>query len=617
MIKHGMRQLSCSVSALAVFLTWAGALCLPVSSAWADNEDQLSLELYNGGTTETVFANRSPRPASQTAENITVVTSQEIEALNAHSLADILAMVPGLQLESDRTPGTSANLEIQGSSFNHVLVLVDNIPINNLTANFADIASIPAQIIERVEIVKGAASTSWGSALGGVVNVITKTPQLERPFGGLVSGSLGKRTTADTRGEVSGTMGGIGYYASGGNLRSDGLLPNNWINQSNGYAKLHYDLPVRGSVGLSALYINGTSGQTQSGTIKADQKGDQLFSTLSLQYPLSDHLSFEGAFKAKVNNQELKRIQGDTVLQLSNTEESSVGGSLSLFWLSEMQRVVAGVDYDHAQAHLLQFGNALPPQAQGDLLNRSAHRVGVYLNDTFTLGNFALTPSVRYDHTGTGDDLFNPSLGVTYALTENSVLRGYTSRGYSITSLNQQNVVEEVWTSQIGVESGDIPYLWVKGTLFRNDTWNVSTNDEAQKQRQLKQGCELELRTLPFFDTSLSAGYTFIDARDGDTDQVLPLVPRHTLVVAVKYQDQHNFRALLTGRYIDWNGHRRNGKYDDVIWDLHLAKKFSLGSYPSVELFLSVRNLFNGDSYVSDLFKNAGTWGEAGVRCNF
>jgi vitamin B12 transporter len=604
-------------------------LFLSVAPARGDEEDLRTLELYNGAATDVVSANRSPRPASQTAENITVVTAQEIEALNAHTLADILIGVTGIQLEMNSTPGTSTNIEIQGSNFNHVLVLVDNIPINNLADNFPDISAIPAQIIERVEIIKGAASTSWGSALGGVVNVITKVPQSERPLEGLVSGFLGKRSTSDGRGEVSGTVNRIGYYLSGGNLHSDGLLPNNGVNQNNFYGKLHYDLPVQGGLTLSSLYTDNVSGQFALDPYKANQKDHQVLSTLSLQYPLSDHLFVEGAAKSRVSNQEITvaALSDNSLLKKTNTAESSIGGSLSLSWLSELQRISAGVDFDHAKAHLTD------PLVQADLLKKSADRVGVYLNDTFTLGSFAVIPSVRFDHTGTGENLFNPSLGITYALTENSVLRGYTSRGYSLTSLNQDNSTEKVWTSQVGIESGEIPYLWLKGTLFRNDTWNVTAtvpdpnfneNDPSSspfmtvKQRQLKQGVELEGRTLPFLNTSLSVGYIFIDARDGDSGTLIKGFPRHGANVGLKYQDQNNLRALLTGRYIDWNSSSDlNGKYGAVIWDLHLGKKFKYSEHGSLELFLSVRNLFNGDQYRYEFYKNTGRWSEAGVRCNF
>jgi len=609
------RLRSAAASAMLPFLLIVLWLTLSFSLARGDDEDLRSLELYNGAEPEAVSANRSPRPASQTAENITVVTAKEIEALNAHTLTDILYGVTGIQLQMNRTPGTSVAMEIQGSSFNHVLVLIDNVPINNLADNFPDIGSIPVQMIDRVEIVKGAASSSWGSALGGVINVITKTPQADSTFAGMVSGSLGTRTTADSRGEVSGTLNRLGYYLTGGNLRSDGLLPNNMTDLSNVYGKLHYELPVHGALNMSTIYTGGSSGQfaRESEGYKQNYRGHQIISTLSLQYPLTDRFSFEGAVRTRLCNQEFTaRSLSDK--KVTDDEESSTGGSLNLSWLSELQRVVGGVDFDHAKVNLS------TPMRQADLLKRSADRVGVFLNDTFTLGKFAVTPSARYDHAGTGDDLFSPSIGVTYALTENSVLRGYTSRGYSLTSLNRDNSTEKVWTSQVGIESGDLPYLWLKGTAFRNDTWNVSTYDSGGaiiQQRQLKQGYELEARTLPFLNTSFSTGYTFIDARDGDSGAVLRMIPRHTVDVGIRYQDHADFRAYLTGRYIDWNGHEQNGKYGGVVWDLHLGKKIQYSEQVSLELFLSVRNILNSDQYVMEAYKNTGRWAEAGGRCSF
>jgi vitamin B12 transporter len=592
-------------------------LLLLVSAARGDDEDLRSLEVFNGAKTELISSGRSLRPTSQTAENTTVVTSREIEALNAHTLADILVDVPGIQLEAVRTPGTAVNIEIQGSNFNHVLVLIDDVPLNNLGDNYPDIAAIPAQIIERVEIIKGAASTAWGSALGGVVNVITKSPQSERPFAGTVSGSLGSKTTADTRAEISGTRERFGYYLAGGNLRSDGLLANNMINKNTVYGKLHYEFPVRGGVTLTTLYTDVSSGifASPERDVKQDQQGHQVFSTLSLQYPLADHFLLEATSRLRLSDQRLsaQALSDRSGLGATQDDEVTGGGSLKLSWVSELQRIAAGVDYDHERLHV---SNPLI-QVDAEQLIRSAERVGVFLNDTFTLGDFAVTPSARYDHTGTGDDLFSPSFGVTYAVTENTVLRGYTSRGYSLTSLNRTDSTEKVWTSQVGVESGDIPYLWLKGTLFRNDTWNISDNGRNPdiKNRQLKQGVEVEARTLPVWNTSLSAGYTFINATEKGS--VVHGVPRHTLDIGIKYQDRSSFRALLNGRYLDWNDHSQNGRYAAPVWDLHLGKGFSYSEHGSLEVFVSLRNLFNSGQYISDIFKNPGRWGEAGVRCSF
>ena len=601
-------------------MTLIAVLCLLlfVPLARGEEDDLLSLELYNGAKLELVSVSRSPRPASQTAENITVVTAKEIEALNAHTLAEVLFVVTGVQLEMLRTPGTIANLQIQGANFNHILVLIDNVPVNNLTDNAADIGSIPVQMIERVELVKGAASSSWGSALGGVVNVITKSPLAERPLGGMVSASLGKRETADLRAELSGSQNRFGYYLTGGKLRSDGLLQNNMVDLDSFYGKIEYDLPVHGWLRLTAGLTDASSGQLAYSVVNFNQDIRQVISTLSAQYPLTDSLSIDATLRLRQMTLELsKRLMANNLLLMDTRDrESGRGASLKVSWNSELQRVALGLDYDHVKAQLSQ------PQKLADEPMRSADRVGVYLNDTFTFGGFAVTPSIRFDHTDTGGDLFSPSFGVTYALTENSLLRGYTARGYSLTSLTRSGSTEKVWTSQMGFESADVPYLWLKGTLFRNDTWDINVEDPSGaivKQSQLKQGVELEARTLPFLGASLSLGYTFIDGTDGDSGARLKLVPRHTLNLGIKYEDSRYLRALLTGHYIDWNGAgtRQSSKDDDVLWDLFLGKKIIYSDKGSVELYLSIRNLFDTDHYLSYVYQNPGRWSEAGVRCEF
>lgn len=601
--------LSLPVSRKSMLLTVALVL-LTVIPTRADDELR-SLELFNGAGSDVVSGNRSPRPASQTAENITVVTAEEIAALNAHTLPDILYAVTGIQLEMNRTPGTTTSIEVQGADFDHVLVLIDNIAVNNLTDNYPDLGSIPVQMIDRIEIVKGAASSSWGSALGGVINIITKLPQQDRPFDAVVSGSFGTSKTVDGRAEFNGTVDRLGYYLSGGKLRSDGLLPNNHSDLKNFYGKLHYELPVRGTLTLSTLYTKTDTGQLAVAGLNIDDDKRQLISSLALQLPLDNRLTLDASLRYRESSSEIftHMAANGALLRRTQVDDLSDGGSVKLSWLGEWQLIVAGVDYDHVRVSL--EGGLLPGVDE-----KKTNRVGVYLNDTFTLGAFAITPSARFDRTGFGGNRFSPSFGVTYALTENSVLRGYTARGYSLTSLNRAEATEKVWTSQLGIESGDIPYFWLKGTVFRNDTWDIVSNlmGTITKQRQLNQGVEFELRTVPVFNTSLSTGYTLIHATEGDGGPVLGSIPRHTLKLGLRYRDPSNLQVQLVGTYIDWNGpDTKNG----FLWDLHLSKLFEYSEYGSVELFASLRNIFDGKQYLSSYYKNTGRWAEAGVRCHF
>jgi vitamin B12 transporter len=233
--------------------------CALPAQVQAEEQDE-TLTLLGQPITADAVAGRLPRQLSHTAENTTVVTAADIEALNAHTLIDILATIPGIQLESQVGSANSAFTRIQGSNSSHVLVLLDGIPYNNLGDNFSDVGQIPARIIERVEIVKGAASSAWGQALGGVINVITKAPDAERKIGGMASASMGERKTRDVGGELSGTIDRLGYYLSGGYLDSGSFTPNTGFTSANGHARLTWELADAGQLSLLFNYVRHERG---------------------------------------------------------------------------------------------------------------------------------------------------------------------------------------------------------------------------------------------------------------------------------------------------------------------------------------------------------------------
>src|SRR6185369_14053738 len=159
--------------------------------------------------------------------------------------------------------------------------------------NMAELGSIPVQMIERVEIIKGAASAAWGSGLGGVVNVVTKSPDPERRAGGMVSGSIGSRYTADSRAELSGTLNRLGYYLTIGDLRSDGLAPGTRVRFNHGFGKLTYDLPSKGSLTLGLDLRDKANGLEDSVLHDFHDIGASRYASgyLSLRYPISERLT--------------------------------------------------------------------------------------------------------------------------------------------------------------------------------------------------------------------------------------------------------------------------------------------------------------------------------------
>lgn len=594
-------------------------LCTSTPEVMADDQDE-TLSLLGQEQAPDPVAGRLPRLLSRTAENTTVITAVEIEALNAHTLLDILATIPGIQLENQVGSANIAWARIQGSNFSHVLVLLDGIPYNNLGDNFSDIGMIPARIIERVEIVKGAASSAWGQALGGVINVITKSPDAERKIGGMALATQGERGTRDVGAELSGTVDRLGYYLSGGHLESGGFRPNTDFNSSNGHARLTLDLPQQGQIGFLLNYSKHNRGDFAFAPFDFQSRDDarRLILGMTLRQPFGSHLELKlDSFHS--DNQvgvDVSTIAASQPLQsLSNSERvSGVGGKL--LWRQSGNLMVVGVDYQHLR---LDDSDTI---LNMDILNRQVDRWGFYLNDTYSVGALSLTAGARYDLTGTSGNQFSPSFGVTWQLTDSTLLRGYTAKGFSLPSINLDRGSERVWTTQIGVESSAVPYLWLKGTLFRNDTRDISIYDSQTgtylNERQIWQGLEVEARTAEILNTSLRSGYTYIDASRSPDDSVVKDVPTQTVQLGVQYDNHKNFKGLLTGRHIFWNAESfRNGSYRGMLWDLHLNSSPFSGDLKGMELFFSLRNIFNGSQYLDEIYRNNGRWAEGGVRFRF
>lgn len=577
-----------------------------------------------------VTPSRYTRPISRIAENATIITTEQIASLNAHTLADVLQTVPGVQLDQMQTPGAFTFFSIQGASDNlsHVLVLIDGVKMSNQVQGQVDPGLIPVQQIERVEIIKGAASGSWGQALGGVVNVVTKSPD-SRPIGGLASTSIGERATRDNSGEVSGTVSRFGYYLSGGSLYSRGLLPNNGVNANNGYAKFTYDLPWKGTLTAGLSYHEANRGLDENALVHDDDTTRRSYTFLTFTYPLGEQLTLELTGKTsdlKANTKLNDIIDGEISPYLQfKAHESTRSGSARLVWGDSRTNLTAGVEYEHGK---VEQREALSSDSSF-LIDQRKDAFTAYANGTVSLGELTLLPGIRFDHTGLGDDNISYTLGATYRLTAKTLLRAYGAKGFGLPIINFENGPQKVWTVQAGVESEAIPSLWLKGTLFYNDITNATVSDfdlnnpGVTYREQIKQGFELEARTTPLYGFSLAGGYTYIDARDRDSGKQLELVPSNLLKASLHYAEKSiGLKGVVTANYVKWNAPAdNNARYSATITDLHLTQRLWPNCANSPEIFFSVRNLFNGAQYQNDstysTYKNTPRWIEGGVRFSF
>ena len=595
-------------------------------------KDMDILEMYYDKDDILVTPTRYPKSISRIAENVSVITAEYIKAINAHTLTDVLNNIPGVQVVVRGGPGSLSDVLIQGSAGRHVLVMIDGVSQNSLSEGAADIGAIRVQNIERIEIVKGPASSVWGSSLGGVINVITKSPDDSRNFGGTVSASIGNSNTGDYRSEVSGKVGSLGYYLSGGGLISDGLLPHNSFHGGDMYTKVELAATDRANLTFTFSYNSGSRGIVEVPAIDKSYDMDftYLFSTMSLNCLLTDDLSLDLSLRAAKREDKFFINQQSTGLTLSepNNRDTVFGGGGRLIWTEKINQLLLGVDFDLGELKSDTISNG----------RQDLDEWAIFANDTLTLGNFSLIPGLRYDYTSTNGDFLSPSLGATFTLGENTILRAYVARGFTIPPLsftsgegpnftgNPNLKMETVWSYSAGFETAALRYFWLKTMFFRHDMDDVLSTEllpdglftYVNKGKQRRQGVEAEIRTMPVYNTSLMAGYAYVDAKDRITGEEINGVATYTIDVGVQYDDKKSFQGTLKGHYIRWHVNPpETGSFNAMVWDLNLAKKVYTGIDRTVALFFTAHNIFNSAQYAITPFRNPGRWFEGGVRFDF
>ena len=154
-----------------------------------------------------VTAARRPQRLADAVTTTEVVSRADIERTGASDLASVLTEQTGIQLQGGMPAG--AGVMLQGLGSERVLVLLDGQPVAGRISGVFDISRIPTSVVERIEVVKGPQSTLYGTdAMGGVVNIITRTPE-RGTLGAALAVTGGTQERRDGSASVSLGRGGL------------------------------------------------------------------------------------------------------------------------------------------------------------------------------------------------------------------------------------------------------------------------------------------------------------------------------------------------------------------------------------------------------------------------
>jgi vitamin B12 transporter len=599
-------------------------------------------DLYFSDEPAVEVTSRYPKALSRIAENVTVITAAEIAAANVHTLAEILNRAAGVFVSfNGQDFGSSSTIYIHGSTEDHqhhTLVLLDGIKYNYAISGTAETNGIPVSIIERVEIVKGPASSAWGSALGGVINIVTKKIGKNfRPEGDLFL-SYGEAQSSDIRAETKGKAGLAGYYLYAGKQNSDGIRNHRFFDNENIYGKLNLDLPRRSELQIAGGYTQPEQKYFDWPAIglSAIGKSRDLFSTVSLSSSLSKnlHLTLTAKTFSRKYIQNYKMLDSNNQYQDYIWREENRGVNSRLVRSGKNHTVAAGLDYNRTELDqtivngpFLQ-GSGQP--AEADAVPATEEYWAIYLNDTFNRGRLTVIPGFRYDYHSISENFLSPGLGAVYQHRHDTLFRASVARGFSkpnlgnidgggsiFSTINADLKPEQVWSWQAGVETSALKLCRLKTTIFFHDLHDVWSRDPDNKVvntgKNERLGYEIELETIPLHDFSVSTNFTSIyeDNTEKEDDHL------YNFNIVLTHARADLWRTELFGHYVWWQARdSNNGQYDDFIWDLSLSKKTILKSAPA-KFFFNVHNIFNSSQYWWDLIENQGRWVEAGFALSF
>jgi iron complex outermembrane receptor protein len=189
-----------------------------------------------------VSAVRSPKSGITGAGAVTVVTRAEIEASGASNVAEVLRGRAGAQITDLYGDGSRVIVSMRGFGENaasNTLMLVDGRRLNNPDLAAPEIAAVSLKDVERIEIVEGSAGTLFGDqAVGGVINIITRTPDRLRADASAAAGSY------DSRGysaHVANALdNGISFRVSAEDRTADNYRRHNEIDYRNVLGRLDF-----------------------------------------------------------------------------------------------------------------------------------------------------------------------------------------------------------------------------------------------------------------------------------------------------------------------------------------------------------------------------------------
>ncbi len=571
-----------------------------------------------------VTATKTEMEISDSPQPISVITKKEIMNSPDRTIPQVIQRAAGVQINQTGPTGGLSTAAIRGSEAQQVLIMINGRRINDAQNGQFDLSTLPLtkDEIERIEVLRGGASALYGSdAMGGVINIITKSPSKELHT--WFSSSFGRFNTQEYSLSSRWKPGPLGYglFASWG--RSDGYRLNGDYNGWTVGGDLSYDLPWRGELRVSARNTQKEVGLPGTVTLTdPDDRQKDNQTQLDLNYRdkigsnvILDFKGWQNIYRQTYDAGSQGPFVGPSVLHKSY----ATGGDF---------QITAAI----GSAHLVTGGvEAIQDRVDSDFSGvHEATRGALYLQDEIEVVKaVTATLGLRYDYHSTYQNQWDPRVGLLIRLPRDFRIRASVARSYRAPTFNDlywpTKIIpgiygeagnpdlqpEKAWSYELGGEKkfGDLAVFKVAG-FYRDVTdlilwapgpapdfvWRPSNVRSAQIW-----GAETELVFSPWKGLTIPLSYSYLYPRDQTTGEPIANKPKHIINAGVEYVAPFGLKSSLKGRYVQYyvnDTSTLNGDY--FVLDARLAYDFKIYQKFKGEAFLSLTNVLDRNYQVSE-----------------
>ncbi|WP_418184718.1 TonB-dependent receptor plug domain-containing protein [Aliarcobacter vitoriensis] len=569
------------------------ALAIVSSTAFAQSDTTLESSNETKRLDEIFVSTKTDKTQEDISASVTVITAQDIEKLNATDIKDVLLKSAGMVEIGGAMGNGGTFVSIRGTRETDTLFLIDGKRANN-TAGYIESSNfqynmVPLDAIERIEIIKGAKSSIYGSdAMGGVVNIITKKDK--RALYGSIDVKAGN-SSAENGGDKQSYSANIGgniseklyMFLDVNKTNRDATGNSNGtflegLDSTSGITKLRYD--IDDTQNIYASYIKGVDK-------REDYNGPQTYKVERDIYTFG----YEKVFDKFGVGLDYTKAKTDT-----KVSSSVFNGTHDLETDTlKAEAKISAIDYNYivlgAEATKEEYSR------NGMNLSQNFDRkiYNYYIQDEIDLGDFIFTLGANLDDNDKYGTQWSPNAGAVYKIDDKQRLKLNYSEGFKAPTLKQGDggyVFNERPIPIMNViilgnddlkpetsKSYELAYEFYgedttfKAALFRTDlkdmieTRNistqrtvipgfppkisiVSTNQYSNIEKANIKGFETDLKYDFNENHTLNANYTFLKTEDESTNEELEYRPKHTFNLGLSSDFAWGISSYLSANYI-------------------------------------------------------------------